>query len=86
MTVRLYVPGDTPVRGNVPDIFVADRDATVPGIAVLPLMRRMAAPETNFVPVIVIVMVPLLYPDTGVIEDIAGLGFRIYERISPGDV
>ena len=75
-TVRLYVPGDAPTRGNEPMILVAESDVTVPGIKLLVLLTRtIAAPGTNFIPLIVTWMVPLLYPDTGVIEVIDGFGF-----------
>ena len=53
------------MRGNDPVILVEDTDTTIPEIVVLLFVRRIVAPEMNFVPTIVTGIVLMLYPETG---------------------
>ena len=53
---------------------VDESDITVPEIVVLWFVRRIVAPEMNFVPTIVTGIVLMLYPETGVTEVIVGFG------------
>lgn len=63
-----------PVSRNDPTIFVPENEVMEHGMMVVALPSEIPAPVTNFDPVIVIVAEPVVYPETGEIVVIAGVG------------
>lgn len=84
--VRLYLPGDTPARGNVAVNRVDEKFDVDPGMVVLLFARLTVHPAMNLLPEIVTETELVFSPDDGVIIVITGSGlFTVKASVTVAD-